>query len=99
MIKPVLKALKTVRDEVDSVKHNREDLVSLQERCTCITACFIVKSRRNPSSEMDVVPIEGCVEAALELVDRCSRRGKVSRVLKASSIKEEITGLNARVDR
>ena len=48
---------------------------------------------------MDVGPIELCVEAALQFVKRCSQRGKVSRVLKASSDKDEIAALNVRVDR
>eukprot|EP00752_Nemacystus_decipiens_P003524 g3250.t1 len=99
VIKPVLKTLTAIREKVETVRSNREELAALQERCTYITACFIVKCRRNPSSELDIAPIEGCVEAALKFVDRCSQRGKVSRVLKASSDKDEIAALNARVDR
>lgn len=99
IIEPVLKTLTAIREKGETVKRNREELAALRERCTYITACFIVKCRRNPTSEMDVGPIEGCVEAALQFVERCSHRGKVSRVLKASSDKDDISVLNARVDR
>ena len=99
VIEPVLKTLTAIREKVETVKSNRGELAALRERCTYITACFIVKCRQNPSSAMDVGPIELCVEAALQFVKRCSQRGKVSRVLKASSDKDEIAAMNARVDR
>lgn len=38
------------------------------------------------------------ISPVLKFVDRCSRRGRVSRVLKASSDREEIARLSARVD-
>lgn len=99
VINPVLKTLKAVREKVETVKNNREDLVALQERCTYTTACFIVKFRQSPSWATKLRPLEECVETALKFVDRCSRRGKVSRVLRASSVKAELAGLNERVDR
>lgn len=99
VVGPLLKTLMTIREKVETVKSNREELAALQERCTYIMACFIVKCRRNPSSEIDVDPVEGCVEGALEFVERCSQRGKVSRVLKASGDKDEIAALNTRMDR
>lgn len=99
MIRPVLKTLKAINGKVETVKNNREGLRSLEERCTYVTACFIVKCRQRPNSEMDITPLVDCIETARKFVERCSRRSKVSRVLKASSDKEEIAGLNARVDR
>lgn len=98
-IGPVLNTLKAIRQKVETVRSSPDDLRALKERCTYITACVVVKSRRNDSSEMDVTPLEDCVGAVWKFVERCSRRGKISRVLKASSDKDKITELNARVDR
>ncbi|CAM9897766.1 unnamed protein product [Ectocarpus fasciculatus] len=99
VVKPVFITLKAIRTTIETVKNNREELAALEERCTYITACFVVKCRLNESSEVDVAPLKDCVEAAKKFAERCSRRGKVSRVLKASSDKSEIAGLNSRVDR
>ncbi|CAM9661379.1 unnamed protein product, partial [Pylaiella littoralis] len=100
VIKPVLKTLKVIREKVETVKKNREDLGSLEGRCTYLTACVIVKCRQQPSSGMDVTPLVDCVEDARKVVERCgSRRHQVSNFMKASSDKGEIAGLNARVDR
>lgn len=99
-IRPLLKTLTAIREKVETVKNNREELKALYERCTYVTACVVVKCRQNPRSEMDVVPLEDCVGTAVwEFVERCSRRSRVWRVLKASSDKDEITRLNARVGR
>lgn len=99
LLSPVLKTLKAIREKVKTVNSNREELETLEDRCTYITACVIVKCRQNSSSGMNVTPLEDCVEATLKFVERCSRRGRVSRVLKASSDRDEIAGLNAVVDR
>ncbi|CAN0159406.1 unnamed protein product, partial [Pylaiella littoralis] len=100
VIEPVLKTLKVIREKVETVKKNREDLGSLEGRCTYLTACVIVKCRQQPSSEMDVTPLVDCVEDARKFVERCgSRRHQVSNFMKASSDVGEIAGLNARVDR
>lgn len=99
VIKPVLKTLKTVREKVDTVKNNREELASLRERCIYITACFIVKLRQSPSWGAKVRLLEQCLKGAEDLVGRCSQRGKFSRMVNASRDKDEIAGLNARVDR
>ena len=99
VINPVLKTLRTVRETVETLKSNREELAAIEKRCTYMTACVIVKFRQNPNSGTNVGPLEECVEATKNFVVRCSRRGKVSRVLKASSDKGEIAGLNARIDR
>ncbi|CAN0397289.1 unnamed protein product [Pylaiella littoralis] len=100
VIKPVLKTLKFIREKVETVKKNREDLRSLEGRCTYLAACVIVKCRQQPSSGMDVTPLVDCVEDARKFVERCgSRRHQVSNFMKASSDVGEIAGLNARVDR
>ena len=98
VISPVLKTLAAVRDKVDKVRSNRDALEELSERCTYLTACVVLKCRRAPASGMDVKPLAECVDEAGKIVERCSRRGRVSRVLKASSDREEIARLNARVD-
>eukprot|EP00752_Nemacystus_decipiens_P012273 g10879.t1 len=98
-ISPVLKTLTAIRDKVGTVRSNREELEALKDRCTYVTACAVVKCRQNAVSKMDVTPLEDCVKGVWMFVERCSRRGRVSRVLKASGDKDEIAGLNARVDR
>lgn len=98
-INTVLKTLRAIREKVETVKNNREEMTELEERCTYVTACVVAKCKQAPSSEMDVTPFEDCVKAVWSLVKRCSRRGKVSRLLNASSDNDEIAGLNTRVDR
>lgn len=101
-LEPVLGTIKAIREKVDAVKRNREELEALEERCTYITACVIEKHRRVPTSEMDVTPLKNCVEAVeafVELCGRSNRRDRLRRILKASDDKDEIGRLNARVDR
>ena len=98
-IKPLLQTLTAIREKVETVKNNRQELKALEERCTYVTACVVVKCRRNPRSEMDVTPLEGSVKDVSNFVERCCRRGRVTRVLKASSDKDEIARLNAHVGR
>lgn len=100
VVEPVLKTLKAIRQKVYTVKTNRQDLGAIEDRCTYVTACVIVKCRQHPNlEEVDVTPLVDCVEAARKFVERFSRRGKVSRVLKASSDRDEIAALNASIDR
>lgn len=98
VISPVLKTLAAIRAKVESVKSNRDELKALNERCAYITARVILKCKRSPTSGMDVAPLADCVGGVEKFVGRCSRRGRISRVLKASSDREEIAKLNARVD-
>ncbi|CAN0402751.1 unnamed protein product, partial [Ectocarpus sp. 8 AP-2014] len=88
--------LTAIREKVKTVTSNREDLAALRERCAYITACVIVKFRKG-SSELDVAPLEDCIRAAAALVEHCGRRGKLLRVLKASSDRGEIAALNTRI--
>ena len=104
VIKPVLLTLKAIHEKVETVKDNREELAALEERCNDVTACFVIRSRgsrgSSPSLEMvDVRALEDCVEVARRFIERCGGRGRVSRVMKASSDKNELAGLNARIDR
>lgn len=46
---------------------------------------------------IDVRPLEDCVDAVQKIVERCSKGGKLSMVLKATRVKNEISELNARV--
>lgn len=90
--------MKAIREKVETVQSNVEGLEALEQRCTYITACVVVKYRQNPTSEIDVTPLESCVKAAEEFIERCGRRGWCGRCAKASSDKDEIATLNARVD-
>lgn len=96
LFQPVLKTLTGIREKVKTVISNREDLAALRERCAYITGCVIVKFRKE-SSEFDVAPLEDCIRAAGALVEHCGRRGKLLRVVKASSDRGEIAALNARI--
>ena len=99
LVSPVLKTLTAIRETVETVKINQEELAALEERCTYVTACVVVKCRENPSSEIDLSPLEGCVQAVGDLVRHCGRRGCYRRCVKASGDRDEIAGLNARIDR
>lgn len=101
VISPALKTLTAFREKAETVKSNQEELVALEQRCTYMTACVIVKCKQNPSpgSGLNVTPLKDCIEAAGKFAERCSQRGKLWRVLKASSDKDELAALNARVDR
>ena len=94
VVKPVLSTLKSIREKVETVKRNREELIVLHERCTYITACFIAKCRGD-SSELDVAPLERHAQEMEKFVMRCQRRRGVARWLKASETKNEIARLNA----
>lgn len=94
-----LKTLRITREKIADVRSVPEEVQALCERCTYLTACVAVKFRRNPSSEVDVTPLEDCVENVKGFVDRYSQRRKASRLFKASSDKTEIARMNARLDR
>lgn len=94
----VLKTLAAIREKADTVQTNEEGLKTLEERCTYVTATVVVKLRHSSSSEMDVTPLESCIKDAEKLIERCSRRGWCGRCTKASSDKDEIAALIARVN-
>lgn len=101
-LEPVLKTIKTIREKIETVKRNREEVAALEERCTYIAAGVIEKTRRIPTSEMDVTPLKNCVEEVATFVELCvtrNRRGRLRRFLKASDDKDKIARLNARIDR
>eukprot|EP00903_Cladosiphon_okamuranus_P014761 g13678.t1 len=98
-ISPILKTLKAIREQVETVKSNREELKALEERCRYMTAYVVAKFKENPRSDMNVSPLEDCVKVVGGFVDRCSRRDRLSWVVKASSDKDDIAQLNARIDR
>ncbi|CAM9129863.1 unnamed protein product [Ectocarpus sp. 12 AP-2014] len=97
VIETVLKTLKTVREKVATLKNNREELAALHQRCTYITGCVIARCRKS-SSGLNATPLMECVNAVGAFVERCSRRGMVSRVLKATDDKDEIAGLKQRLE-
>lgn len=99
VVKPVLKTLKAIHAAVQNARNHREEVATLQSRCTYIAACFIVKCRQNSNSTTDVTPLENCVQEVLTFVERCTQRGALSRVLKASSDREQIAELNRRLNR
>ncbi|CAM9205126.1 unnamed protein product [Ectocarpus sp. 13 AM-2016] len=96
LLQPVLRTLRIVREKVETVKSNPEDLTVLHQRCTYITACFIVKCRHG-SSDLDVAPLEDCVNAVEKFVERYRKRGKISRVLKAIGDKGDMVRLKERL--
>ncbi|CAM9799147.1 unnamed protein product [Ectocarpus sp. 8 AP-2014] len=92
---PVLKTLTAIRETVENVQNNKEELQTLHRRCVYLTACVVVKRRQSSCSEMDVTPLEQCLEAAGAIVKRCGGRGKMKGMLKASSDKDEIARMKA----
>lgn len=97
LIYVVLKTLKNIRETMDTLRNNKGALDALHERCACITACVIVKCKRNPPSEVDLGPLVARIEEVEKLVERYSRRGRISRLIKASTDKGEISELHARI--
>lgn len=96
LVQPVFNTLKAVQEKMGTVTSNREELTALYDRCAYITACVLVKCRRN-SSQLDTRPLEECFEAVGRLVECCGRRGALSRVLTAESDRREIAGLHDRI--
>ncbi|CAM9624682.1 unnamed protein product, partial [Ectocarpus sp. 6 AP-2014] len=96
LLQPVFRTLRIIREKVETVKSNPEDLTVLHQRCTYITACFIVK-RRHGSSDLDVAPLEDCVNVVEKFVERYRKRGKISRVLKAIGDKGDMVRLKERL--
>lgn len=99
-LEPVLKTIQTIREKVDTVKRNRDEVESLEERCTYTTACVIEKHRLMPDSEKDATPLQNCVDAVEAFVELCGgMNNSLGQVAKAFNDTDEIAGLNARVDR
>lgn len=68
----------------------------MQDRCSYLTACVIVKLQQS-SSMLDVAPLVECVEEVERLVGQCGRRGRFGRVIKAEHDKHEIANLHGRM--
>lgn len=96
-LKPAL-TLQNIRESTETMRTNREEMRALEEGCTYIMACVIVKCKLNPRSRTDPTPLEACVKAVEKVVDRCGRQGDWKGVLKAYSDKSELSGLQERVD-
>lgn len=92
-IKHVLETLKAIRDDVETVKIHRDELRALEQRCTYIAVCAIIKSRQSISLGIDVTPLEECVQRVRELVERCGASGKVSSTVKSLNNENEIARL------
>lgn len=97
LIHIVLKTLKTIRATLGTLESNRDALGALHKRCACITACTIVKCRRSSPSEVDIRPLVASIAEVGKLMDGYSRRGWISRLLKAYSDKNEIANLHERI--
>lgn len=96
---PILKTLKALRDTADTVTSNREELAALQERCAYLTACAIAEQRRRHSSSeiIDVSPLVEVVNDVERLAERCGRRGRFQRVMKAGRDKGAMDALHRRL--
>lgn len=100
----MLVILNKIRVMVDTAKHNKKELVVLQERCTYVTACIITKCKQCPSqvdvkSLIDRVEeiVEEIVEEARRLIDRCGQRGLIWRGVKAKDDEVDIAELHRRI--
>lgn len=99
MIKPVLSTIWTIREMATAAKSNREEPEALEERCTYLTPCLVVKHGQDSTLAKDVSLLEGCIKEVGNFAGRCSRRRKFSRWRNASSDKDEIPSLNTGLDR
>lgn len=99
LIGPVVKTLQAVREKVETVRHNKEELDKLQERCAYFMACVIAKHRRS-SSEIDLSPLVERLKELDDLANRCSGRrliDKFKRVVNAQDINTQISDLHGRI--
>ncbi|CAM9248138.1 unnamed protein product [Ectocarpus sp. 4 AP-2014] len=101
VIGTVLKTLTAMRETVETVQQNRDELAALEKRCTYMTACVIVKFRQTPhaGSGPNVTPLEDCVMEAEKFAERRKKRRMVWKIVKAFGVKDELDTLNARIDR
>ena len=79
----VLKTLKAIHSKVETIKSNKEEIITLKKRCDYITACVIIKHKRFPSFATDIAPLEQCLLDVEQLVERCSRRRPIFRCLRS----------------
>lgn len=98
-VKPVLETLEAICQTVAQAETDREELVAIEKRCTYVTAYFIVKCRQNPGVVVMITPLHNCMEAIGAFFESCSRRGgEFSAELEDKSDKDEIAGLNERLN-
>lgn len=98
LLKPALATLALIRQKAETVQSIPEESAALHERCTYLMASVVVKCRR-VSSDTNVAPLDACVKEVAKCIERCGKRGRVSRVLKAAHDKAEMARLNASLDR
>lgn len=98
---PVLKTMNALREKASTVKRNRKELAAMEKRCRCITECIVKNPNRMPTSEMNLTPLNNCIEAVVSFAELCqdNRRGRCTRWLNASDDQDIIARLNTRIDR
>lgn len=92
-MKHVLKTLGEIRANLETTIIHREELRTLEKRCTYVAACFVVKDRQSPSVGTDVAPFQDCVNELRELVHRSGARDEESSMVMPSSNENEIIRL------
>lgn len=99
VIAPVLKTLSAIRGNVDAARSNADELLSLRDRCTYLTACVVVKWRCNGSSGfIDLSLLGECVDRAESLARQCGHRGRIHRFLLAGRDQSSIAAVHRRLD-
>lgn len=92
---PIFKMINAIRERVDKVEGNREELVLLHERCSRITASFVVECKTG-SSGFDAAPLKSLVHDVDMFVTDCQQKSWGGEMRKAHEVEEKIEGLHER---
>eukprot|EP00903_Cladosiphon_okamuranus_P014784 g13696.t1 len=97
-IGPIFKAINAIREKAEKVRTNRKELIYLHERCSEITASFIVKCKTN-SPGFDVVRLQSLIQDVDAFVAECQQNSGGGEILKPAKVAGKIAGLHDRIDR
>lgn len=91
-------ALQEAKGIVDGAKRNKEQLEKLRERCESITVQVIDKARASTSSQIDLTPLEKCVDEIKALVKRYDAQGCCARLVQFRRDGDDIEGLRETIE-
>eukprot|EP00903_Cladosiphon_okamuranus_P014783 g13695.t1 len=97
-IGPIFKAINAIREKAEKVRTNRKELIYLHERCSEITASFIVKCKTN-SPGVDVVRLQSLIQDVDAFVADCQQNSRGSAIRKPAKVAGKIAGLHERINR
>lgn len=91
-------ALREAKGIVDEAKRNKEQLEKLHERCELITVQVINKAKASRISEIDLSPLEECVDDIKALVKRYDAQGCCARLVQFRRDGDDIQKLRESIE-